>query len=79
MSSEVKQVNAFMKIAIRSEVNEMKDEILLTELQEKIFHLRYEKHKTNDYIADILGYSLPRIDQELKVIRKKIIKFMNRK
>lgn len=74
--SNTKKQNAFFKIAIKSEVAEIKDELCLTEIQERIFDMRYFQRKPIDYIADILGFSRQKVDGELMIIRKMLVKII---
>lgn len=77
MSETVKFINDFFKNALKSDVDIIKDKILLTERQEQIFEMYYIKKKNVNYIADTLFVCPMVINKELKTIREKIIKILH--
>ena len=74
MSDLIKFINSFFKQAIKEDVNDVKSKIILSERQEKIFEMFYIKRNDINFIADTLGVCPMVINNELKAIRKKIIK-----
>lgn len=77
MSKIVKRINEFFKAAIKKDVEKVKDEIILTERQDRIFHLFYVQGKEIDYIADEICACPMVVNKELKIIREKIIKVID--
>lgn len=74
--SIVKRVNSFFKDAIKKDVDEVKSQIILTERQEKIFNMFYLKKQDINFIADTLNVCPMVINNELKTIRRKLIKIL---
>lgn len=72
MSELTKKINNFFKLATRKEVQEIKNEIYISEHLEKVFTMYYIEKKSIDYIADITGYGTRKINKDLKLIREKI-------
>ena len=76
MSKEILKINSFFKTALKSEVEQVKEKIVLSERQEKIFDMFYIKKVDIGFIADSLYVSVSVINEELRTIRKKIIKII---
>ena len=76
MSQSVKNINNFFKTAIKSDVDGIKDDLLLSDRQDKIFHMYYIRRLDVNFIADDLGVCPLVISNELKTIRKKLAKVL---
>jgi predicted DNA-binding protein YlxM (UPF0122 family) len=76
MSDEIKKINNFFKQANKSELNKIESQILLNERQVKIFNMFYVKNNDINFIADTLFVSTMTINNELKLIRKKLIRIL---
>lgn len=77
MSESVRVINGFFRIAIKPEVDELKDKLVLSDRQEQIFSMYYIRKNDINYIADTLNCCPESIGKELKLIRKKILKAMD--
>lgn len=77
MSEMVKAVNRFFKTAIKSEVENIKDKILLSERQEDIFNRYYIKKQDINFIADVLNVCPIVVSNELRLIRFKLMKILD--
>lgn len=77
MSQSVKDINRFFKTAIRSDIDRIKDDLLLSDRQDEIFHMFYIRKLDINYIADTLGVCPLVISKELKIIRKKLAKALD--
>ena len=77
MSEMVKAVNRFFKTAVKSEVDEVKDKILLSERQEDIFDRYYIKKQDINFIADTLNICPIVVSNELRLIRFKLMKILD--
>lgn len=75
-SSKVKAVNQFFKTASKSDVDNVKGNILLTDRQETIFKMFYIQGKDVNFIADSLYISASVVSRELKAIRAKISPYL---
>lgn len=76
MSELSKQVNKFFNDATKKEVEDLKDNILISEHQRKVLEMRYIEGKDINYIAYETGYSKGKIEADLRKIRKKISKLI---
>ena len=77
MSEIIKSINLFFNFVIREDVEKVRNDIILSERQMKIFNMFYlEKHDIN-FIADSLGVCSMVINNELKVIRIKLMKIID--
>ena len=76
MSSEAKAVNRYFKTAIKSDVDKIKSEIILSDRQDTIFTMYYIQRKDRCFIADTLCISPTVVDRELKQIRDKILRIL---
>ena len=77
MSEMVKTVNRFFKTAVKSEVENIKDKILLSERQEDIFNRYYIKKQDINFIADVLNVCPIVVSNELRLIRFKLMKILD--
>lgn len=76
MSTITKMINQFFKFAIKEDVEKVKQNIVLSERQLKIFTMFYlEKHDIN-FIVDSLGVCSMVVNNELKIIRSKLMKIL---
>lgn len=75
-TSSIKKVNSFFKTASRSDVDNVKGNIILTDRQETIFNMYYLQGKDINFIADSLYISASVICRELKAIRCKISPYL---
>ena len=74
MSKASIKVNAYFKAAIKKDVDFIKDSIILTDRQSKIFEMYYIQKQSVTYIADTLNSCRATICSELKTIRERILK-----
>lgn len=77
MSQSLKDINSFFKTAVKSDLDGLKDNLLLSDRQDKIFHMYYIRRLDLNFIADELGVCPLVISNELKIIRKKLVKVLN--
>lgn len=77
MSQSVKEINKFFKTAVRSDLDGVKDDLLLSDRQDKIFHMYYIRKLDINFIADDLGVVPLVVSNELKTIRKKLVKVLD--
>ena len=77
MSELVRQINRFFRTAIKSDIEDLHEELLLSDRQEKIFRMYYIRRLDLDFIASELGVSSVVINKELKTIRKKLAKALD--
>lgn len=76
MSELTKKINQFFRLATRKEVQEIKDEIYISEHLEQVFNMYYLEKKSISYIADVTGYGVRQINKDLRLIREKINKLL---
>lgn len=76
MSKDTRRINAFFKNAVKSEVEQVVDGIILSERQEKIFNMFYIKKQDIGYIADSLNVCQTVVNTELSSIRQKILRLL---
>ena len=76
INQDIRKINAFFKTAIKPEIDDIVKELSLTELQLTIFYMRYIQRQNINFIADNLLFSKDKINNELAVIRKKILKVL---
>ena len=76
MSELSKEVNRFFNEATRKEVEELKDNILISEHLKTVLEMRYIEGKDINYIAYKTGYSKGKIEADLRKLRKKISKII---
>lgn len=76
MSQQVKNVNRFIKTAIRSEIDDIVEKLALSDRQLKIFEMFYIQKKDILFIADTIGVSEVVVHRELKIVRIKLVKVL---
>lgn len=76
MSQSVRQINDFFKTAVKSDIDNVSEELLLSDRQEQIFRMFYIRRLDINFIADTLGVCPLVISNELKTIRKKLVKVL---
>lgn len=74
MSKDVKKINSFFKTALKDDVLKLKDRIILSDRQEKIFDMFYIKRNDIGFISDTINCCSSVVNEELKTIRIKILK-----
>ena len=77
MSAITRKINSFFRGALRKDIDNIRNEILLSERQEKIFTMFYIQKKDIGFIADTLCVCRMVINNELKIIRGKVAKILN--
>lgn len=78
MSKDVITVNNYFRTALRRDVDELLAQIILSERQRKVFELYYIDRQNRGYIADTLNVCESVISEEIKEIRKKIVKIISK-
>lgn len=76
MSQTIRKINNFFNNAISSDIEKINKNIILSERQEIIFKMRYLQKKDINFIADSLNVCPMVINNELKIIRKKIVRIL---
>lgn len=76
MSKIIKKINDFFRNAIKKDVDKINNELVLSERQQKIFEMFYIKKQNIDFIADSLCVCKIVVNNELKIIRIKIVKIL---
>lgn len=76
MSQTIRKINNFFKNAISSDIEKINKNIILSERQEIIFKMKYLQKKDINFIADSLNVCPMVINNELKIIRKKIVRIL---
>lgn len=76
MSEISKKVNEFFKYAIKSDIEELKKKIILSEYQEQLMNMKYIQRKTIDDIVYEFNYSKGKIEADLRTLRNKLIKIL---
>lgn len=74
--TNLKKVNAFFRTAIKAEVEEIQENLLLSARQERIFHMYYIKKQDVNFIADQLSVCSFVVNHELRIIREKLLKLI---
>lgn len=77
MSATVQKINEFFRNAIKKDVDELKIQLLLSDRQLEIFDRFYIRKQDINFIADSLNVCSQVINNELKAIRKKLIKLID--
>lgn len=72
MSELSKRVNQFFNFTPKSEVNKIKDNIIISEHLKQVLEMRYIEGRDIEYIAFKTGYSRSKIEADLRKLRKKI-------
>lgn len=76
MSQTIRKINNFFNNAISSDIEKINKNIILSERQEIIFRMKYLQKKDINFIADSLNVCSMVINNELKIIRKKIVRIL---
>ena len=76
MSETVRKVNGFFKTALKDEIDSLQEKLSLTERQERIFAMFYIKRHDLNFIADTLNVCPQVIGNELRAIRRKLVRLM---
>ena len=76
MSELSRKVNEFFNFTPKSEINKVKDNMVISEHLMTVLEMRYIQGKDIDYIAYKTGYSRGKIEADLRKIRKKIEKLI---
>lgn len=74
--SVIKRINDFFRKAVKKDVEQITSNIVLSERQKIIFDMFYIKRQNIDFIADSLCVCKMVVNNELKVIRGKIVKIL---
>lgn len=72
MSELSRKVNQFFNFTPKSEINKVKDNIIISDHLKRVLEMRYIEGKDIDYIAFKTGYSRGKIEADLRKLRKKI-------
>lgn len=70
----IKEINKFFRTIIRSEYNEICEDLCLSEEELLIFNLKYIEKKTNIEIAEHIGKTSSFVQKRLFFVRKKLMK-----
>lgn len=76
MSKIIKKINDFFRNALKRDIDKINNEIVLSERQRKIFEMFYIKKQNIDFIADSLCVCKMVVNNELKIIRNKIVRIL---
>lgn len=76
MSQIIRKINNFFNNAISSDIEKINKNIILSERQEIIFKMKYLQKKDINFIADSLNVCPMVVNNELKIIRKKIVRIL---
>lgn len=76
MSTTVQKINRFFKTALKTEVEEVKIQMSLSDRQLDIFERFYIKKQDINFIADTLCVCPQVINKELRNIRMKLIRLI---
>ena len=76
MSQTIRKINNFFNNAISSDIEKINKNIIHSERQEIIFKMKYLQKKDINFIADSLNVFSMVINNELKIIRKKIARIL---
>lgn len=77
MSETVQKINEFFRNAIKKDIDDVKIQLLLSDRQLDIFDRFYIRKQDINFIADTLNVCPQVINNELKAIRKKLIKLID--
>lgn len=76
MSELSKRVNEFFKLATKSEISKIKNELYFSDHLLQVFEMFYIQKKDIDFIAYKTNYSRGKIESDLRLIRKKLNRFI---
>ena len=79
MYEEVRIVNLYIKDSLKIDIDNMVDQLALSDRQLDIFYRYYVKKQNVGFIADTLGVCEAVVNKELKKVRNKIMKFLTTK
>lgn len=74
MSKNIKRINTFFRTALKDDVDSLRERIILSERQDRVFGMFYIRKNDIGFIADTLNVSPSVINEELKAIRAKIVR-----
>lgn len=74
MSKQVKKINSFFREALRADVDNVRESIVLSERQCRIFDMFYVRKNDIGFIADSLNVCVSVVNEELRLIRGKILR-----
>lgn len=74
MSEKTRKVNTFFRNALKSDVENVRGNIALSERQEKVFYMFYVRKNDIGFIADSLNVCVSVVNEELRLIRGKILR-----
>lgn len=74
MSKETKRINTFFRTALKSDVENVKGCLVLSERQDRIFDMFYVRRNDIGFIADSLNVCVSVVNEELRLIRGKILR-----
>lgn len=77
MSEQVRQINEYFRNALKTDIDNMAEQLALSDFQYDVFYRYYVRKQNLDFIADEVGKSADSISKTLKHIRKKILKFLH--
>lgn len=72
MSELSKKVNEFFRLATKSEITKIKDELYFSDHLQEVFDMFYMQKKDIDFIAYKTNFSRGKIEADLRLIRKKL-------
>lgn len=74
MSKDIKRINTFFRTALKDDVDSLRERIILSQRQERIFDMFYVKKNDIGFIADSLNVCVSVVNDELRLIRWKILR-----
>lgn len=74
MSKDIKRINRFFRTALRDDVDSIRGSIALSERQKRIFDMFYVRKNDIGFIADSLNVCVSVVNDELRLIRGKILR-----
>lgn len=74
MSKDIKRINTFFRTALKDDVDSLRARIILSQRQERIFDMFYVKKNDIGFIADSLNVCVSVVNDELRLIRGKILR-----
>lgn len=74
MSKDIKRINTFFRTALKDDVDSLRERIILSQRQEKIFDMFYVRKNDIGFIADSLNVCVSVVNDELRLIRGKILR-----
>lgn len=72
MSELSKKVNQFFNFTPKTEIEKVKNDMVISEHLRQVLEMRYMQGKDIDYIAYKTGYSRGKIESDLRKIRRKM-------